>query len=130
MARVGFHRIGISYKRQPRIAGKTHYNFYGMIVFAVASILSSTTLPLRFPLYVLPWWTIGSVALVWAYSISGAYFYLLLLTFISCIYVGGAISAIALYLARTYKNGLHRPNYFIHNRYSFLQESSAEVEEF
>ena len=127
MARVGFNRIGISYKRQPRIAGSTHFNFYGMTVFAIASILSSTTLPLRFPLYFMPWWTLGSISSVWAYFISGTYFYLLFLTIISCLYIGGALSAIALYLARTYKNGLQRPNYFIHHRYSFLQESLTEV---
>lgn len=127
MARVGFNRIGISYKRAPRIAGETHYNLYGMTMFAIASILSSTTLPLRLPLYFMPWWTLGSVVLVWAYSVSGAYVYLLFLTMISCIFIGGALSAIALYLARTYKNGLQRPNYFIHNRYSFLQETLTEV---
>ena len=127
MARVGFKRIGISYKRQPRIAGKTHYNLYGMTVFAIASILSSTTLPLRLPLYILPWWVLGSTASVWAYSLSGAYSFLVFLTLISCIYLGGTLSAVALYLARTYKNGLQRPNYFIHNRYSFLQESFTEV---
>ena len=128
MARVGFSRIGISYKRQPRIAGETHYNLYGMMVFAVASILSSTTLPLRLPLYLMPMWALGSTSLVWAYSISGNYVYLLLLTIMSCIYIGGTLSAIALYLARTYKNGLQRPNYFIHKRYSFLQESLSEAE--
>ena len=127
MARVGFNRIGISYKRAPRIAGETHYNLYGMTKFAIASILSSTTLPLRLPLYLLPWWTLGSIALVWAYSVSGTYAYLLFLTMISCIFVGGALSAIALYLARTYKNGLQRPNFLIHNRYSFLQETLTEV---
>ena len=128
MARVGFKRIGISYKRQPRIAGKTHYNLYGMTVFAIASILSSTTLPLRLPLYILPWWVLGSTASVWAYSLSGTYSFLVFLTSISCIYLGGTLAAIALYLARTYKNGLQRPNYFIHNRYSFLQESVTEVD--
>lgn len=128
MARVGFKRIGISYKRQPRIAGKTHYNLYGMTVFAIASILSSTTLPLRLPLYILPWWVLGSTASVWAYSLSGTYSFLVFLTSISCIYLGGTLAALALYLARTYKNGLQRPNYFIHNRYSFLQESVTEVD--
>lgn len=123
MARVGFNRIGISYKRQPRIAGETHYNLYGMFVFAIASILSSTTFPLRLPLYFMPWWTLGCVSLVWSYSVAGNFFYLLLLTIMSCIYIGGTLSSIALYLARTYKNGLQRPNYFIHKRYSFLQES-------
>jgi dolichol-phosphate mannosyltransferase len=128
MARVGFKRIGIAYKRQPRIAGETHYNLYGMTVFAIASILSSTTLPLRLPLYLMPWWTLGTVSFVWAYSISGASFYLILLAIFCCIYIGGSLSAIALYLARTYKNGLQRPNYFIHHRYSFLQESLTEVD--
>ena len=123
MARVGFNRIGIPYKRQRRIAGETHYNLYGMTVFAIASILSSTSLPLRIPLYFLPWWTLGSASLVWMNSISGRFIYLLLLTLISCIYIGGTLSAIALYLARTYKNGLQRPNYFIHKRYSFLQKT-------
>jgi dolichol-phosphate mannosyltransferase len=123
MARVGFKRIGISYKRQPRVAGKTHYNLYGMTVFAVASILSSTTLPLRLPLYFMPWWVLGSSSLLWAYFISNSFIYLLFFTLISCTYIGGTLSAIAIYLARTYKNGLQRPNYFIHTRYSFLQES-------
>jgi dolichol-phosphate mannosyltransferase len=127
MARVGFNRIGISYKRHSRVAGKTHYNFYGMMVFAIASILSSTTLPLRFPLYMLPWWVLSSVALVWAFVNTGVYISRFLLTALSCLYIGGAISAIALYLARTYKNGLQRPNYFIHSRYSFLQESIVEI---
>jgi dolichol-phosphate mannosyltransferase len=127
MARVGFNRIGISYKRHSRVAGKTHYNFYGMMVFAIASILSSTTLPLRFPLYMLPWWVLSSVALVWAFVNTGVYISLFLFTALSCLYIGGAISAIALYLARTYKNGLQRPNYFIHSRYSFLQESIVEI---
>jgi glycosyltransferase involved in cell wall biosynthesis len=128
MARVGFNRIGIPYKRHPRIGGKTHYNFYGMAVFAIASILSSTSLPLRLPLYFLPWWVLGSTYSIWAYSDSKNYVHLVFFTFISCVYIGGAISAIALYLARAYKNGLKRPNYFIHERYSFLQESVAEVD--
>jgi glycosyltransferase involved in cell wall biosynthesis len=130
MARVGFKRIGIPYKRLPRIGGKTHYNLYGMTVFAVASILSSTTLPLRLPLYLMPWWVLSSGILIWAYSISNYFVYLLLFAMISCTYIGGTLSAIAIYLARTYKNGLQRPNYFIHKRYSFLQEPRMEGIEF
>lgn len=127
MARVGFKRIGIAYKRQSRIAGKTHYNLYGMTVFAIASILSSTTLPLRLPLYLLPLWMLSSFFLLWAYLVSNSMVYLLFLVLIVCTYVGGALSAIAIYLARTYKNGLQRPNYFIHGRYSFLQDKQKEV---
>lgn len=127
MARVGFKRVGISYKRQKRIAGKTHYNFYGMVVFAIASILSSTTLPLRLPIYYLPVWTLSTLGFLWAYFSTGNTFFLLLLAAISCIYIGGTISAVALYLGRTYKNSLRRPNYFVHRRYSFLQDASSDI---
>jgi len=127
MARVGFKRVGISYKRQKRIAGKTNYNFYGMVVFAIASILSSTTLPLRLPIYYLPFWTLSTVGFLWAYSSTSSIFFILLLAATTSLYVGGTISAVALYLARTYKNTLRRPNYFIHKRYSILQDPSAEV---
>lgn len=127
MARVGFKRIGISYKRQKRIAGKTNYNFYGMLVFAIASILSSTTLPLRLPIYYLPFWTTSTVGFLWAYLSTNNIFFILLLAATTCLYVGWSISAIALYLARTYKNTLRRPNYFIHKRYSILQDPSAKI---
>ena len=49
LARVGFDRYGISYKRQNRYAGETNYNLRKIFVFAVAALLSSTTLPLRIP---------------------------------------------------------------------------------
>jgi len=127
MARVGFKRIGIAYKRQSRIAGRTHYNLYGMTVFAIASILSSTTLPLRLPLYLLPLWVLSSFFLLWAYLMSNSMIYLLFLALIVLAYIGGTLSAVAIYLARTYKNGLQRPNYFIHGRYSFLQDKQREV---
>ena len=127
MARVGFKRVGIPYKRQKRIAGKTNYNFYGMVVFAIASILSSTTLPLRLPTYYLPLWTVSTLGFLWAYFSTDNTFYILLLTASTCLYVGGTISAIALYLARTYKNTLRRPNYFIHRRYSILQDPTSDI---
>ena len=124
MARVGFKRIGIAYKRQPRIAGKTHYNFYRMSIFAIASILSSTTFPLRLPIYLMPFWVLTSVSSVWAYFHSNNFVFLLLLVTVTTVYIGGGISSIALYLARTYKNGLQRPNYYIHKRYSHLQDNN------
>ena len=56
IARVGFNRIGIPYKRHERIAGQTHYNFTRMFVFAVAGILTASTLPLRAPIFLFPFW--------------------------------------------------------------------------
>src|SRR4051812_17073013 len=45
ISRLGFNRIGLPYKRQRRIAGKTNYNLLGITIFANAGLLSSTTLP-------------------------------------------------------------------------------------
>ena len=47
LGRVGFRVAGIPYKREARIAGETHYNFIGMAIFAIAGVLSSSTLPPR-----------------------------------------------------------------------------------
>lgn len=121
MARVGFQRLGIPYKREKRISGETHYNFYGMLVFAVASILSSTTLPLRLPIYVLPFWTLGMLLGLRVFLENGDLFALYLLMLCACLFIGGTLSAIALYLSRIYKNSLRRPNYFIQKRFSIMQ---------
>ena len=121
IGRVGFHRIGIPYKRHRRIAGQTHYNILGMIIFAVAGILSSSTLPLRIPIYFLPFWLLSTTILGAIQIESGNPWFLLLNLLISCTYIGSSVAFIALYVARTYKNGLGRPNYFIHKRFTHLQ---------
>src|SRR5258708_18473099 len=54
IAHYGLSRKGIRYDRQPRVAGKTHYNVVGMTKFAIGGILSSTTLPLRLAMYLVP----------------------------------------------------------------------------
>jgi dolichol-phosphate mannosyltransferase len=121
IARVGFRRMGIPYRRQRRIAGKTHYNLLQMTIFAVAGILAASTLVLRLPIYLLPFWLFltGVLGLVQIHS--GSYWVLLANLLLACTYLGGSIACIALYVARTYKNGLGRPNYFIHKRLTHLQ---------
>ena len=54
IGRAGFRRYAVPFKRQQRVAGETHYNLFGMIVFGVAGILSASTLFLRLPIYLLP----------------------------------------------------------------------------
>ena len=121
IARVGFNRIGIPYKRQRRIAGESHYSLVGMIIFAVAGILASSTLALRLPIYLLPLWLLAIGILGAIYISSGNMWLLLADALLFCIYVGWSMAFIALYVARTYKNGLRRPNYVINRRFSFLQ---------
>lgn len=123
IARVGFNRVGIPYKRHARIAGKTNYNLTGMTIFAVAGLLSASTLPLRMPLYLLPLWVLLT-GLLGALSITiGSPWLMLANVLLACAYLGSTAAFIALYVARTYKNGLGRPNYFIHRRYSRPQNA-------
>lgn len=121
IARVGFNRLGIPYKRSRRIAGKTHYNFLGMSIFAVSGILASSTLALRLPIYILPFWLIGTAACGTLQIKTGNPWFLLINILMACLYIGWTVAFIALYVARTYKNGLARPNYIINKRLSDFQ---------
>jgi len=121
IARVGFRRIGVPYKRHRRIAGETHYDLLDMTIFAIAGILSASTLPLRVPIYLLPLWLLLTAALGAAQIATGNPWFLLANALLASAYLGGTAAFTALYVARTYKNGLGRPNYVIHTRYSHLQ---------
>jgi len=116
---VGFKRAGVSYLRAKRLHGRSHYSLMRMTSFAVAGTLSSSTFLLRLVLYVaaflgiafpsavlllgLSMETVATVAVILG-------FYFLLLT----------VPIIALYLARTYKNGVARPVFVIDHTQTFL----------
>lgn len=121
IARIGYRRIGIPYKRQARVAGESHYNLARMTVFAVAGILSSTTLPLRLPIYLLPPWIMVIIALGYWHAKSGETWAFTGIMVLFALYVGTAVSFMAIYVARIYKNTLGRPNYYIDRRSSQLQ---------
>jgi glycosyltransferase involved in cell wall biosynthesis len=121
IARVGFRRIGIPYRRQRRIGGKTHYNFVRMVIFAVAGILAASTLVLRLPIYLFPFWLVLTGILGAIQIQTGNPWIFLANALLACAYLGGTAAFIALYVARTYKNGLGRPNYVIHRRYTHPQ---------
>jgi len=120
IGRVGFRRVGLPYKRHKRIAGETHYNLRGMVTFAVAGILASTTIFLRFALYALPLWLAVMCGLFVVGLNPDALWARLALVFAGFLYCGGVLSFIALYLARVYKNTLGRPNAFLDRRHSKL----------
>lgn len=109
VAHWGFSRVGVRYDRQERVAGQTHYNLWGMTTFAVASILSSTTFPLRFTLYSLPVVVGLSAGVVLAHWLSGWAGWLSFLLLLQFTWLSSAVAGLALYLARTYKNGIKRP---------------------
>jgi dolichol-phosphate mannosyltransferase len=121
ISRVGFKRKGISYKRHARIAGKTHYNFIRLMEFALAGILSSSTLLLRVPIFVLPAWLLLMLVLPSAYLLTENKWFLVATFFAFATYVGATVSFIALYVARVLKNTLGRPNFVIDKKNSSLQ---------
>ena len=119
--RVGFKRKGIPYRRDKRIAGETHYNIWGMVLFAIGGILSAGTWLLRLATYCLPLWIAAMVTLgVLANSGSApwAFTWMVILGFAYC---GSVLSFLSIYLARTYKTTLGRPNAFLDRKRSFPQ---------
>jgi dolichol-phosphate mannosyltransferase len=122
---VGFRREGIRYKRERRIAGKTHYNILGAVRFGLAGILSSSTFVLRLAAYVgvilclidvvvaaglvlnyVDWAGFGPVRYLWA----------LLLLHVGWLALG--IGMLGLYLGRLYKDSVGLPLYIVDEKNS------------
>jgi dolichol-phosphate mannosyltransferase len=105
---AGFTRMGVAYDRGPRVAGESHYNLRRMIQFAVAGILSSTTLPLRAALYglaiVVPANGAWLIARMLGFAIAFDVVVVLDLLYL-CVFMAFA----CLYIARTYRDGIGRP---------------------
>ncbi len=118
IGRIGFRRKAIAFTRQRRIAGTTHYNLLRMTIFAVAGLLASSTLPLRLPIYLLPFWLLALAGLGAAAILDRSAWLALATLLVFAGYVGTTIAFVALYVARAYKNGLNRPNAVMDRRLS------------
>ncbi|MDB4845990.1 glycosyltransferase [Candidatus Pelagibacter sp.] len=119
ISRVGFESASIPYTRHKRSAGKSNYNIFSMIKFAVAGILASTTLPLRFPIYFFPIWFFISFFLL--INQNSNPLFLSYLIYISIFYMIITVSFVSIYVARIYQNGLMRSNAYLVKRKSKIQ---------
>lgn len=128
---VGFKREGIRYKRERRIAGKTHYNIFGAVRFGFAGILSSSTFLLRFLAYVgavvcaIDTWCAGMLVFgpsAWADPPRQRYFWAALFVHIGWFALG--MGTLGIYLARIYKDTVGLPLYIVDDRNSFYREAS------
>lgn len=120
IAHYGFRRIGIRYDRNPRLGGQSHFNAYGMMRFAIAGILTSTTVPLRLALYGLPTLVLANALLLWL-DVTGRWahgFELLVAT--DLLYIATALAFVALYTGRNYRNVVGRPVVVVDFRNSLL----------
>lgn len=109
---VGFRVCGIEYDRQKRIAGATHYNLIGMLIFAIGGILTSSTFPFRLAAITYPLIFLLNIFMMIA-SVVYSDFYFKLLVIIDFMYGLFLLTLHGIYLARIYKNGLNRPLYVI-----------------
>jgi polyisoprenyl-phosphate glycosyltransferase len=125
IGRVGFRRASIPFKRQKRVAGSTHYNLFTMSLFAIGGILSASTLFLRLPIMILPFWLLSLSGLGAGYIYTHSLWFAVAAFILFAAYVGATAAFTALYVARSYKNGLQRPNAFIDRRKSILQPPRA-----
>jgi len=119
IAYAGFKRVGVPYVRSERIHGKSHYNLYGMTKFAIVAFLSSSTFPLRMITYTAI--LVGALLplSVWWLELSAEQG-VQLAVFLLFYFILFAVPSIALYLARTYKNGVARPVYLVDQNQTHL----------
>lgn len=120
---IGFSQKAISYKREPRFAGKTKWNYWQLWNFALEGITSFTTIPLRLATY------LGLV------TASGAFLYGFIIFIRTLLYgnpvpgypslvviilfLGGmqlmALGIIGEYLGRVFNETKQRPLYFVNS---------------
>jgi len=124
---VGFDIVGIPYRREDRLHGETHYNYWSNFRFAAAGILSSTTFPLRAALYSFPFVLGAIVAMCASYLFGFSSFEtaLLVIVCLAAAYSVSALAFISVYLARTYQNGLGRNRFIIDHKLSHLPAHPA-----
>lgn len=121
IGRVGFRKQGIPYKRQKRVAGHTNFRGFSLFYFAVAGILSSSTLFLRLPIQTLFFWLIAVAGLAVTRVYVDSRWIDAAIIVLFATYLGSSVAFIAIYTGRTYKNSLNRPNYIISKHDSHLQ---------
>ncbi len=127
LGRVGFAVKNVPYKRHQRVAGESYYNMWRLLSFGLAGILSSSTLWLRVPAYVFPFWATLALGLSIARWQTGLEIYFEAMVLSALVFLSFTATGISLYLARVYKNGLRRPNFFVNHKKSLMQNREASL---
>jgi len=112
-AYVGFDRRAIAYRRQARVRGRTHFRFIALMKFAIGGILSSSTFPLRAVAFLFPPVFVAAAALAFLDLIEGSQRAFHALVALALLYIVLACACLAIYVARTYKNGVARPIFIV-----------------
>ena len=122
IAFAGFSRLAVPYKSQVRVGGKSHYNLWGMVKFAIGNILTSSTFPLRLAVYVgSPIFVLNWLVMIVGVITGGTPLPLWLIALNMNFLVLVAVF-VAVYLARIYKDGMNKPRFIIDWDNSRLRE--------
>ncbi len=118
---VGFHQVGVPYRRQARYAGKTKYPFSKMMRLALNAITSFSYFPLQLATYVGFVCAVVSavsipIVIILRFSGSGAFFGQAT-TLISVLFLGGVqlicLGILGEYVGRIYDEVKGRPLYIV-----------------
>lgn len=118
---VGFSRFGVEYRRQRRAAGQTHYNFFRMVAFGAAGLLTSSTFLLRLAVYAFPLLVLFNAA-----ALLLGFFQTLVA--VDLLYLAFLLTTQGVYLARIYKNGMGRPLFVLDPRDTHVSPAAAARE--
>lgn len=118
---IGYNRVAIPYRREPRLAGRSKFNFWKLWNFALEGITSFSTAPLRLATYV----GLGAALLAFLYAVWIAAKALLYgdpvagwpTMMVVILFLGGvqlvALGMIGEYLGRLYEESKQRPLYLV-----------------
>jgi glycosyltransferase involved in cell wall biosynthesis len=124
---VGFRQTGVSYTREERYAGTTHYTLSKMVKLASNGILGFSTAPLRLALSAGVFLAIASVIygvvvislkLAGVSVVPGYASLLFAVTFLSGIQLA-VMGMVGLYVGRIYDEARDRPLYIVRERHGF-----------
>lgn len=134
---VGFPQTAVQYRRDPRAAGTTSFNYWKLWNFALEGITSFTTGPLKIATY------LGLSTAVMAFGF-GAYIFLRTLLFgdpvrgypslmVTVLFLGGIqlffIGIIGEYLGRVYTETKNRPLYIVQDYHPAATTKQALINE-
>jgi dolichol-phosphate mannosyltransferase len=110
VSRTGYRHYQLKYDRLPRIDGKSKYRKLALLKFAAAGFLTTTTWPLRYISY-------NSVAtflllLVFNFLVDSSEIGVFMIQYL-LFQIILSLSFLSMYLARTYKNQLSNPIFYI-----------------
>jgi glycosyltransferase involved in cell wall biosynthesis len=118
---VGFRRVAIPYRRQPRLAGRSKFSLWSLWNFALEGITSFSTAPLRLATYLglataLAAFAGGVVVLLktllWGDRVAGWPTMMLVILFLGGVQLI-ALGLIGEYLGRLYEEAKQRPLYLV-----------------